>query len=982
MGARAKASLTTRESKTANFSSQANKPDLSPRINSPAEQVFFLQRAVGNREVERLLRSGVIQAQLASGASVAGSGSPPSVTALQSHPNQSGILQRQCSCGGAAGISGECDTCRTKKRSGPQTKLKVSTPGDIYEQEADRVANSVVSKPEKPLLSQAPPRIQRFADNVSVGANTAPASVSAALASSASPLKPALRQDMERRFGHNFSRVRVHTGAVAAQSADDVNALAYTVGRNIVFGAGRFAPETQEGRRLLAHELTHVVQQGPSAANNYPSAGRVHLSAGVLQRDRKDEGKDPWDNLEPADRKQVEELYEDCKDLMGWLLRAQQGHTSGRRSDWLKGLTRILTRIGELSSDEDIDEVEHSLNSYRRFIERNVTTYANEWGKVKKRYVDERQWLLSRAARSTDTIEAANYLDELYKQVTDWLDKGATLCITDEEYLFLKQTLDQEKHLWVGSIRGARIRAKQLRDMMDVVTELRQSGEDAEKFVPNWMGQVEAETTYLQAATTRATQSGTSAAQFYPQEFSGLKQDLERRKQLTLEAHPREVSTLEKGASFVKGGVGAIVGIFVEAAKQVVDLVQILLHFATLKKYQPRFISDMAEAAKQGKTTGDLLKGMVTGLIETPGRFLKACREGDWEGIGRETVNIYLLAKTIKEVPEMVQKMPALVERTTASLRILRARKVALELQSEARMLPKPQAPPQAGVTPKRPIGFELPHNAPVTPAPAPAPEPQILTSIKPSRPVAGFGRKLAPAPEPVPLTPGQTVFTEMPRARSVQGGQPTYGSVTPALKGERVGGPTASIKRGPPSGEPPVNVPAKEAVQAPKDVPQTGQVKYELGNPRRYAVKEYFEGETGAVGKPQPRYHVDMTIGSDGIMQGDFVLRGGGYRSGSLFGKEQFMKAKAYFERKLGRDSVKGMRSDWAGGDNLQLFNEHFKIAKGNRLGDEAAMREAARKTKTGEWAEEAGFRRVSIESVERGAGGEFTQVKVRFEK
>jgi hypothetical protein len=158
--------------------------------------------------------------------------------------------------------------------------------------------------------------------------------------------------------------------------------------------------------------------------------------------------------------------------------------------------------------------------------------------------------------------------------------------------------------------------------------------------------------------------------------------------------------------------------------------------------------------------------------------------------------------------------------------------------------------------------------------------------------------------------------------------------------------------------------------------------VKYELGNPRRYAVKEYFEGEAGAGGQPQPRYHVDMKIGSDGIMQGDFVLRGGGYRSGSLFGKEQFMKAKAYFERKLGRDSVKGMRSDWGAGDNLQIFNEQFKIAKGNRLGDEAAIREAARKTKTGEWAEEAGFRRVSIESVERGAGGEFTQVKVRFEK
>ena len=959
MGASAKA-LTTRESKTRNFSSQENKPELSSATNSSAEQIFFLQRTVGNREVERLLRSGVLHAKPASGASIARSGSQPSVTALELRPNQRGILQRKCICGGAAGLSGECDECRTKKRSGLQTKLKVSTPEDIYEQEADRVANSVLSKPGKPCLSEASPRIQRFAANASVETNAASASVSAALTSSASPLNPTLRQDMEQRFGHDFSHVRVHTGAIAGHSADDVNALAYTVGRNIVFGAGRFAPETQEGRRLLAHELTHVVQQGPPTAQRSPIAGDIHhLSAGVLQRDRKDEGKDPWDNLDPADRQEVAELYEDCQNLIGWLARAQQGHSSGRRSDWLKGLNRTLNRIGELDSDADIDEVAHSFNSYRRFIERNVTTYANEWAKVKKRYGDERQWLLSRAARSTDTIEAANYLDELYKQVIEWLDKGAALCITDEEYLTLKQTLDQEKHLWVGSIRGARIRAKQLRDMMDVVTELRQSGEDAEKFVPNWMGQVETETSYLQAATTRATESGTSAAQFYPQEFSGLRQDLERRKQLTLEAHPREVSTLEKGASFVKGGVGAIVGIFVEAAKQVVDLVQILLHFVTLKKYQPRFVSDMAEAAKQGKTTGDLLKGMVTGLIETPGRFLKACREGDWEGIGREAVNIYLLAKTIKEVPEMVQKMPALVERTAASLRILRARKVALELQSEARMLPKPQAPPQAGVTPKRPIGFELPHNAPVKPAPAPAPEPQVLTTITPSRPVAGFGRKLAPKPEPVPLTPGQTVFTEMPRVRSVQGNQPTYGSVTPALKGERLGAPTASTKKGPPSGEPPVNVPAKQAVQPPKDVPQTGQVKYELGNPRRYAVKEYFEGEAGVGGHPQARYYVDMKIGSDGIMQGDFMLRGGGYRSGSLFGKEQFMKAKAYFERKLGRDSVKGMRSDWGAGDNLQLFNEQFKISKGKRLGDEAAMREAAQKTKTGEWAQEAGFRR-----------------------
>ena len=66
---------------------------------------------------------------------------------------------------------------------------------------------------------------------------------------------------MEPRFGYDFSRVRVHSGAAAEQSAKDVNAHAYTVAHDIVFGAARFNPLSDEGRRLLAHELTHVVQQ-------------------------------------------------------------------------------------------------------------------------------------------------------------------------------------------------------------------------------------------------------------------------------------------------------------------------------------------------------------------------------------------------------------------------------------------------------------------------------------------------------------------------------------------------------------------------------------------------------------------------------------------------------------------------------------------------------------------------------------------------
>ena len=181
----------------------------------------------------------------------------PSVT-----PVQKGLLQRKCSCGaGASTLTGECAECSKKKMMGLQAKLRVNEPDDIYEQEADRVAEQVLAKPARPGVSNAPLRIQRFAGQSSGQMGAAPASVDRALAGPGRPLEPALRQDMESRFGHDFSTVRVHSGAAAEQSARDVNAHAYTVGHNIAFGAGRYAPATHEGRRLIAHELAHVVQQ-------------------------------------------------------------------------------------------------------------------------------------------------------------------------------------------------------------------------------------------------------------------------------------------------------------------------------------------------------------------------------------------------------------------------------------------------------------------------------------------------------------------------------------------------------------------------------------------------------------------------------------------------------------------------------------------------------------------------------------------------
>lgn len=166
-------------------------------------------------------------------------------------------LQRKCACEESGTTCARC----ANKKTALQRKLTIGASNDPLEQEADRVAEQVMTTTAHPAVSGGPPRIQRFSGQSNGQMDAAPASVDQALASPGRPLESVLRQDMEQRFGQDFSQVRVHSGVAAEQSAQDVNAHAYTVGHNMVFGAGRFAPGTHEGRRLIAHELTHVVQQ-------------------------------------------------------------------------------------------------------------------------------------------------------------------------------------------------------------------------------------------------------------------------------------------------------------------------------------------------------------------------------------------------------------------------------------------------------------------------------------------------------------------------------------------------------------------------------------------------------------------------------------------------------------------------------------------------------------------------------------------------
>ena len=204
-------------------------------------------------------------------------------------PARVGWLQRKCACGGAAGPSGECAECGKKKRRTMQRftslgqpagdgfsqgniasrpGLKINRPDDRFEREAEAVADAVMSggatgSPAN-FSSISSPGVHResFVDD---SAPVAPSIVHDVLSESGEPLDSATRGFMEGRFGHDFSQVRTHTGARATESARAVNAAAYTVGRQICFDANHYSPQTEPGRRLLAHELTHVLQQRDAA---------------------------------------------------------------------------------------------------------------------------------------------------------------------------------------------------------------------------------------------------------------------------------------------------------------------------------------------------------------------------------------------------------------------------------------------------------------------------------------------------------------------------------------------------------------------------------------------------------------------------------------------------------------------------------------------------------------------------------------------
>ena len=180
----------------------------SPKTNvSATSKILHLQRTIGNRAVTKLIESGQLQA-----------------------------------------------------------KLKISSPNDKYERKADREAGSVMRMPEASIqrkcqgCEEEEIQTKRTSHN---NTETTPSTASqiSSLRVGGQPLSQAERSFFEPRFGSDFGDVRLHTDSRAAQAAQGVNAKAFTLGRDVVFGNGQYSPNTEAGKGLLAHELTHTLQQ-------------------------------------------------------------------------------------------------------------------------------------------------------------------------------------------------------------------------------------------------------------------------------------------------------------------------------------------------------------------------------------------------------------------------------------------------------------------------------------------------------------------------------------------------------------------------------------------------------------------------------------------------------------------------------------------------------------------------------------------------
>lgn len=155
------------------------------------------------------------------------------------------------------------------------------------------------------------------------------------------PLDAPVREQMESAMGEDFGHVRVHTDSAASESAKSVQAQAYTVGSDIVFGSGNYSPDTAGGQRMLAHELTHVVQQRSGPVDGTPAAGGIKVS-------------DPSDSFERAAEENADRFASGQQaSVVGVGTEAVQRQEAPEEEEELQGMFLQRQAAGEEMEEEE-----------------------------------------------------------------------------------------------------------------------------------------------------------------------------------------------------------------------------------------------------------------------------------------------------------------------------------------------------------------------------------------------------------------------------------------------------------------------------------------------------------------------------------------------------------------------------------------------------------------------------------------------------
>jgi hypothetical protein len=274
------------------------------------DQIFSLQNTLGNQVVQRLSKSRELKAKLRIGkpGDKYEKEADKIADKVMRMPELSECLE--CKEIGEEPIQGKLEPSLLQRQSEPEEEEEEISPF-VQKQEEEKEEEPIQAKLEPlSLQRQVEPEEEEKEPIQAKSNSSSTAEVSASvelninsLKGGGQPLSERTREYFEPKFGYDFSGVRVHNDSKASEVASSINAKAFTSGRNVVFGAGEYSPETDSGKHLLAHELTHVIQQ-----SKLPSHVRVFQESFIQQQKT---GKKPARTLPPGEkyREQFRQLH-------------------------------------------------------------------------------------------------------------------------------------------------------------------------------------------------------------------------------------------------------------------------------------------------------------------------------------------------------------------------------------------------------------------------------------------------------------------------------------------------------------------------------------------------------------------------------------------------------------------------------------------------------------------------------------------------